>query len=157
MNTKERRYTMNTLLLKLAVIAFVVTVIIPIFKVYITAKTSQKAKEKPKAGELSFTDLKKIKEIYINERKPYYEECRILFNTLCKRGKMHKEDVTLIKMLLESSLGDYVSEYKGYKFQNEYQRVYTYMKNWHITKQDWERILIFLNELYESETVTNSN
>jgi hypothetical protein len=153
MNNKRKKVLMlEYLLLKLAFFAFTATVVLPILKVYIQEKARQRAKEK-KNPSMNFTELKELKGIYEQERKPYYLEARQLFNELCKQGRMHHEDVVLLKRLLEESLGAFVEEYKGYKFQNEYNRIYVYLKNWHIDVPDWERILNFLNELYEESEV----
>jgi hypothetical protein len=140
-------------LLKLAALVFTFTVVLPILKVYIQLKMKQKRKVK-ETGE-SFAQLKAIKEIYERERKPYYLEARQLFNELCKKGKMHHEDAVLLRRLLEESLGAYAKEYNGYKFQNEYNRIYVYLKNWYIDVQDWKRVLNFLNEVYEESEAEN--
>lgn len=145
---------MEYFLLKLAALVFTFTVVLPILKVYIQEKAKQKAREK-KISSMTFADLKKLKEIYERERKPYYLEARQLFNELCKQGRMRHEDAVLLRRLLEESLGAYAEEYKGYKFQNEYNRIYVYLKNWHIDVRDWKRVLNFLNEVYEESEVEN--
>jgi len=147
---------MEYALLKLAALVIFFTFILPVLKFYIQAKVKEQKKiqrNKP----ICFTELKALKEIYEKERKPYYLEARAIFNSLCKQGKMHHEDIVLFRKLLEDSVGSYIQEYKGYKFENEYNRIYVYLKNWHIDVSQWEQIINYLNEIYESEKAIEQN
>jgi hypothetical protein len=70
---------------------------------------------------------------------------------------MDRENMVLLRKLLEESMGDLKHEYDGWKFDNEFHRIYTYMKNWHIDVYQWEEIIDFLNEVYEQDGVLMQN
>jgi hypothetical protein len=142
---------MIALLLTLATLSILVTVILPILKFYILAKAKERIKEQSKSQEMNFKELQQLKEIYVRERKEYYLEARELFNSLCKQGAIHGEDLVLLRKLLEESLGEYAKDYKGYKFDNEFKRIYVYMKSWHIEVRQWKQIIDFLNKQFERE------
>lgn len=91
-----------------------------------------------------------IKEIYENERKRYADQARKLFNALCRQGKIRKEQQKSLRYLLENCLGDYVEEYKGWKFDNEFHRLYTYLRSYHLDEGDWNRIQTFLEQIQKS-------
>jgi hypothetical protein len=146
---KKEGILMEYTLLKLAALIILFTVVLPIVRVFIQEKVKQEAKEKPRHQDMSFNELRQLKEIYDRERKPYYLEAQSIFNSLCKKGKMHSGELLLLKTLLEESLGSYVNEYRGWKFKNEFNRIYCYLKSWHITQEEWEEIIKFLNELQE--------
>jgi L-fucose mutarotase/ribose pyranase (RbsD/FucU family) len=107
----------------------------------------------------------KIKEIYEQERKPYYEEARSLFNVLMKNAKLTHDQIMHIKKLLENALGEKVHDFDDFThevkkknkdgtietfrkkgFQNEAHRIYCYMKSYNIDVSDWKKIIGFLNE-----------
>jgi hypothetical protein len=102
-----------------------------------------------------------IKEIWERERKGYYEIARELFHSAMKQGKLSREQILHVRRLLEDSLGNYVHDFddyykvvkKGNKevkvmgFENDCHRIYTYMKSYHISVEDWQRIIDFLNKV----------
>lgn len=141
---------MEYTLLKLAAIVSFFTVILPIFKFYMQQKIKDQKKHEEKEID-NFNQLKAIKDIYLKERKPLYLQAWREFNALCKQGRMHKEDAVLLSQLIEEMLGSYADEYKGYKFKNEYNRIYVLMKNWHIDDKQWKIIINFLYEVDEAE------
>jgi hypothetical protein len=137
---------MEYTLLKLAALAILFTVVLPIFKYYIR----EKAKQKPKVQQdESFRELLTIKSIYERERKPYALEARAIFNSLCKQGNLHRNELVLIRKLLEECMGEYKHEYDNMKFKNEFHRIYAYLQNWHIDRYQWVKIIDFMNEIHE--------
>jgi hypothetical protein len=91
-----------------------------------------------------------IKEIYIDERKEYADQARELFRTLCHAGKIRKEQQKVLRGLIETLLGSYAEEYKRKKYDNEFHRLYTYLKAYHLDKSDWDAILTKLEEIQYS-------
>lgn len=104
-----------------------------------------------------------IKEIYLKERKPFYDEARTLFNMLMKEAKLSHEQIMYLRKLLENALGDKVHDYDDFThaikrkgetirvkgFQNDAHRIYTYMKSYSIDVGDWKKIIDFLKECAE--------
>jgi hypothetical protein len=66
-----------------------------------------------------------------------------------KSGMLKRNDIQQIKTTLEGYLGDYWSEYQGMKFQNNAHRVYTYMKSYFITIEQWQELIAFLKDCDE--------
>jgi hypothetical protein len=91
-----------------------------------------------------------IKEIYIEERKEYADEARELFKTLCHAGKIRKEQQKVLRSLIEILLGSYAAEYKRKHYDNEFHRLYTYLKAYHLDKDDWDKILTVLEQIQYS-------
>jgi hypothetical protein len=91
-----------------------------------------------------------IKEIYIDERKPYADQAREQFKKLCHQGKIRKEQMKMLRSLIETLLGSYAAEYKKKKYDNEFHRLYTYLKAYHLDKSDWDKILTKLEEIQHS-------
>jgi hypothetical protein len=91
-----------------------------------------------------------IKEIYIGERKQYADQAREQFKALCHAGKIKKEQMKMLRSLLETLLGSYVSEYKSMKFDNEFHRLYTYLRAYHLDKSDWDKILTAMDQIQHS-------
>lgn len=148
---------MNYTLIKLAALAVTLNVVLTVTRVVIQELARKKMRERKQPQTMDFFTLKRFKEIYEAERKPYYEEARAIFNSLCKQGRMHGGDLVLLRKLLEDSLGSTVERYKEYKFTNEYHRIYVYMKSWYIDENEWKQIIDFLNEVYGSETAIEQN
>lgn len=111
---------------------------------YSSKLAKQAAEERKKA------EHKLYKQIWEKERKHYYEEARTIFNQLCHEGKIKREQQKTLLNLLENLLGEYTKEYKKMKFDNEFHKIYTYMKSWHLNESDWEEILEYLYEIQES-------
>jgi hypothetical protein len=91
-----------------------------------------------------------IKTIYVEERKEYADEARELFKQLCHAGKIRKEQQKLLRSLIETLLGSYTNEYKRKHYDNEFHRLYTYLKAYHLDKDDWNKILTALEEIQYS-------
>jgi hypothetical protein len=91
-----------------------------------------------------------IKEIYVEERKECADRVRNDFKALCHAGWIKGKELKELRILLESCLGSYVSEYKGWKFDNEFHRLYTYLKSYHLDKGDWKRIQEYLEQIQKS-------
>jgi hypothetical protein len=89
-----------------------------------------------------------IKEIYNEERKEHADEARELFKQLCHAGKIRKEQQKLLRSFIESLLGSYAAEYKRY--DNEFHRLYTYLKAYHLDKDDWDKIMTALDQIQKS-------
>jgi hypothetical protein len=91
-----------------------------------------------------------IKEIYIKERKEYADQARDQFKKLCHQGKIKKAQLKTLRSLIETLLGSYAAEYRRMKFDNEFHRLYTYLKAYHLDKSDWDKILTALEEIQYS-------
>ena len=91
-----------------------------------------------------------IKEIYVEERKEYADQARELFKALCHAGKIRKEQQKALRSLIETLLGSYAVEYKRKHYNNEFHRLYTYLKAYHLDKSDWDRIMTALEEIQRS-------
>jgi TRAP-type mannitol/chloroaromatic compound transport system substrate-binding protein len=91
-----------------------------------------------------------IKEIYIEERKEYADQARELFKKLCHQGKIRKEQQQVLRHLIETLLGSYAEEYKKKRYDNEFHRLYTYLKAYHLDKDDWEQIMVALEQIQYS-------
>jgi hemerythrin-like domain-containing protein len=91
-----------------------------------------------------------IKEIYVEERKEYADEARELFKKLCHAGKIRKEQQKLLRSLIETLLGSYANEYKRKHYDNEFHRLYTYLKAYHLDKDDWDKIMTALEQIQYS-------
>jgi hypothetical protein len=91
-----------------------------------------------------------IKEIYIEERKQYADQAREQFKKLCHAGKIKKAQLKTLRSLMETLLGSYVGEYKAKHYDNEFHRLYTYLKAYHLDKNDWDKILTALEEIQYS-------
>lgn len=91
-----------------------------------------------------------IKEIYIEERKEYADEARELFKQLCHAGKIRKEQQKALRSLIETLLGSYAAEHKRKHYDNEFHRLYTYLKDYHLDRDDWDKILTALEQIQQS-------
>jgi molecular chaperone GrpE (heat shock protein) len=91
-----------------------------------------------------------IKEIYIEERKEYADQVRQKFGILCHAGKIKKEQLKMVRSLLESILGGYAVEYKDMRFDNEFHRIYTMLKSYHLDNNDCEEIMSALDQIQHS-------
>jgi hypothetical protein len=91
-----------------------------------------------------------IKEIYIEERKESADQARELFKSLCHAGKIRKEQQKALRSLIETLLGSYAAEYKRKHYDNEFHRLYTYLKAYYLDKSDWEQIQTFLEQIQKS-------
>jgi hypothetical protein len=91
-----------------------------------------------------------IKEIYTEERKECADQARKLFKTLCHAGKIRKEQQKALRSLIETLLGSYAAEYKGKHYDNEFHRLYTYLKAYHLDNSDWDKIMTALEEIQKS-------
>jgi hypothetical protein len=91
-----------------------------------------------------------IKEIYVEERKEYADEARELFKELCHAGKIRKEQQKALRQLIEALLGSYANEYKRKHYDNEFHRLYTYLKAYHLDKDDWDKIMTALEQIQKS-------
>jgi hypothetical protein len=91
-----------------------------------------------------------IKKIYVEERKKYADEARELFKQLCHAGKIRKEQQQMLRNLIETLLGSYAEEYKRKHYDNEFHRLYTYLKAYHLDKNDWDKIITALEQIQKS-------
>ena len=113
-------------------------------RMYSSRTAKQVAKERKKA------ENELYKQLWEKERKHYYEEARNMFNQLCKQGKIRRSQQQALRNILESKMGEYAKEYKNMRFDNEFHRIYTYLKCYHLNKSDWEEILEYLYEIQKS-------
>ena len=44
-------------------------------------------------------------------------------------------------------MGGFAEDYKKMKFDNEFHRIYTYFKCWHLDAEDWQTIIEHLNKI----------
>jgi hypothetical protein len=91
-----------------------------------------------------------IKEIYIEERKDFADQVRLKFNLLCHEGKIRKEQQQALRKLIESLLGGYAAEYKSMRFDNEFHRIYTMLRSYHLDESDCEEIKSILEQIQYS-------
>jgi hypothetical protein len=91
-----------------------------------------------------------IKEIYVEERKEYADQARELFRQLCHAGEIRKEQQKALRSLIETLLGSYAEEYKRKHYDNEFHRLYTMLKSYHLDQSDWHVILKSLDEIQHS-------
>jgi hypothetical protein len=91
-----------------------------------------------------------IKEIYVEERKEHADQARELFKKLCHAGKIRKAEQSALRELLECRLGGYAEEYKGMRFDNEFHRLYTMLKSYHLDQSDWHVIFESLERIQHS-------
>lgn len=112
-------------------------------KMYSSRTAKQVAKERKKA------ENELYKQLWEKERKHYYEEARNMFNQLCKQGKIRRSQQQALRNILESKMGEYAKEYKNMRFDNEFHRIYTYMKSYHLDQGDWEEIMEYLYEIQD--------
>lgn len=113
-------------------------------KMYSSRTAKQVAKERKKA------ENELYKQLWEKERKHYYEEARNIFNKLCHQGKIKKRQQEALRHLLERRIAGYMKDYKKMQFDNEFHRIYTYLKCYHLNKSDWEEILEYLYEIQKS-------
>ena len=90
-----------------------------------------------------------IKNIYERERQPYADQVKNEFNILCHQGRIKKAEQKELRILLEKLLGGYVSEYKSMRFDNEFHRLYTYLRSYHLDRDDFTEINSYLGSLRE--------
>ena len=91
-----------------------------------------------------------LEEIYIAERKDSADQARELFKALCHQGKIRKAEQKALRSLIEDLLGSYAEEYKSKKYDNEFHRLYTYLKSYHLDKDDWNIIIRTLEQIQQS-------
>jgi uncharacterized protein (DUF4415 family) len=111
----------------------------------VKGKVSKMAQQINRAIEKEQKDA--IKQIYETERKEYADQARELFKSLCHEGKIKKEQQQALRKLLEDCLGSFKQEYKGWRFDNEFHRLYTYLRSYHLDEGDWHRIHDFLEQI----------
>ena len=70
--------------------------------------------------------------------------------TKCHQGRIKKAELQMLRGLIETRLGGFAEEYKGWKFDNEFHRIYTYLRSYHLDEQDWHSVLKSLDEIQHS-------
>jgi hypothetical protein len=84
---------------------------------------------------------------YDKEIKPYYENGRAKFNYLIKNRMINRNEIILLKQMIDRAIGSYISYYKKYKFDNDVNEIYVKMKNKFIDKHDWIEIINYLTQI----------
>jgi hypothetical protein len=117
---------MEALTLKVLGIGFLVFVVVPIFKFWITAKAKQKIWEQTKGKkqdkgkniarkEVDLRQYQAIKEIWKQEREKYYLEARDIFKDNMQQKRMERSDIIELINMLNGCIGEeYLNEYKDY-------------------------------------------
>lgn len=135
-------------------IEFVILVVLAIVAKYLgrptqaAVKNTYKNQKKNVPGRRDTPDIQEfesIREIYFKERYKYYKESWVKFNSLLKEGRIKREEILMLRNILEDSLGDYVHDFDNFKFKSDAHRIYSYMESWHISPWQWESISKFLD------------
>lgn len=85
--------------------------------------------------------------VWEKERKEYYLTTRDKFKQLCKEGRIRKQQQKDLIWLLERLIAGFMKDYRTMEFENEFHRIYTYLKCWHLDADDWERINKYLDKV----------
>lgn len=90
---------------------------------------------------------KEYEKIYQEEYKPYYEETVQLFNKKIKGKQMDRKQILEFKKLVNKSLGSYKSVYDNWHFKNDAMEIYSKLKDIHIDKSDFIKLINYLERV----------
>ena len=110
------------------------------------------AKMKLHHDKVSITLHNKDKSNYESVVKPMYEATKNLFAHMLKTKQLSRGDIIELKALINRNLGTFNDYYRSYTFENDAKEIYVKLRNYNLSKSNFEEILNFLNARLEEET-----
>lgn len=137
-----RLFSVQVVWLGLSVLAFALRFLIPRFYAqYLKDIARKNAKShKKKASKTMAVD----KATYETEVQPLYQEAKTLFSQLLKTQQLSREDILNLKIIIDNNLGVFSDYYRNYRFENDAKEIYVKMKNFNLSKSNYQEILAFL-------------
>lgn len=95
---------------------------------------------------------REVRKLYWSEN--YYQEyecVKNMFSSMMKSGSLKHKDIIKIKGKLNTLLGENLSHYKKFKFENDAHEIYTKLKNSHLVSSDYIELQEVLKLIADSK------
>lgn len=80
-----------------------------------------------------------------------YKQVSKAFNYSIRQKLLKRNDIIRFKQEIDNLLRNNINHYQGFKFQNDAHEIYVKLKNQYLTKDDYECLLKFLNDLIKNK------
>lgn len=96
---------------------------------------------------------KEVRKLYWSENHyQEYEHVKNMFNSMMKSGVLKHKELVKIKGRLNKLLGENLSHYKEFKFENDAHEIYTKLKNSNLVSDDYIELQEVLKLIADSKT-----